>query len=135
MRAAGIDYRVWRPNAGMLAHIAAVTDVRLHVLDRHPGAAWVCERELHRELGRRAGRLQRHRPDGLVVIDGREVAVEVELTQKRRGRIELIMREHVARYGAVVYFAAPAPLRMLTEIAAEIGGGRVQVRPLPGGER
>ena len=46
---AGIDYAVWRPNAGMLAHIAAVTDVRLHVRDRHPGALWVCERELHRE--------------------------------------------------------------------------------------
>ena len=46
---AGIDYSVWRPNAGMLAHIAAVTDVRLHVPDRHPGT-WVCERELHREL-------------------------------------------------------------------------------------
>jgi hypothetical protein len=26
----------------MLAHIAAVTDVRLHVLDRHPWAEWVC---------------------------------------------------------------------------------------------
>jgi hypothetical protein len=35
---AGIDYSVWRPNAGMLAHIAAVTSVRLHILERHPGA-------------------------------------------------------------------------------------------------
>jgi hypothetical protein len=57
------------------------------------------------------------------------------LTQKRRRRAELIMREHLARYGEVVYFAAPAPLRMLTEMAEELGGGRVQVRPLPGGER
>jgi hypothetical protein len=64
-RLAGIDYAVWRPNAGMLAHIAAVTDVRLHVLDRHPGASWVCERELHRELGAEPGARQRHRPDGL----------------------------------------------------------------------
>ena len=36
------------------------------------------------------------------------------------------MREHLARYGEVVYFAAPAPRRMLTEIADELGGGRVQ---------
>lgn len=48
---ADIDYSVWRPNAGMLAHIAAVTDVRLDVTARHPGAEWVSERELHRELG------------------------------------------------------------------------------------
>lgn len=65
---AGIDYAVWRPNAGMLAHIAAVTDVRLHVLDRHPNATWVCERELHRELAASNGRAQLHRPDGLVVV-------------------------------------------------------------------
>lgn len=54
---AGVDYAVWRPNAGMLAHIAAVTDVRLDVLRRHPGAQWVSERELHREVaaGRAAG--------------------------------------------------------------------------------
>jgi hypothetical protein len=128
---AGIDYSVWRPNPGMLAHIAAVTDVRLHVLDGHPGAEWVCERELHHELTATPGGRQRHRPDGLVVIDGREVAVEVELTLKRRARIEQIMAELVARYGSVTYFAAPAPRRALTAVAADIGRARVQVLPLP----
>lgn len=128
---AGVEYSVWRPNAGRLAHIAAVTDVRLHVLDGHPGAAWVCERELHRELAATPGSRQRHRPDGLVVIDGREVAVEVELTLKRRARIEQIMRELVARYGSVTYFAAPAPRRALQQVAEEIGRGRIQVLELP----
>jgi hypothetical protein len=128
---AGVDYSVWRPNPGMLAHIAAVTDVRLHVLDRHPGADWVCERELHRELAGTPGGRRRHRPDGLVVIDGREVAVEVELTLKRRGRIEQIMTELVARYGSVTYFATPAPRRALTAVAADLGRDRVQVLPLP----
>lgn len=127
---AGIDYAVWRPNAGMLAHIAAVTDVRLHVLDRHPGAEWVCERELHRELAREPGR-RRHRPDGIVVLDGQEVAVEVELTLKRRARTAAIMRDLVARYRSVSYFAAPAPRRTLERLAEEIGGGRVQVLGLP----
>lgn len=133
-RLAGLDYGIWRPNAGMLHHIARVTDVRLHVLGRHAGAAWVCERELHREIGAEPGGRQRHRPDGLVVIDGREVAVEVELTLKRRGRIEQIMRELVARYGSVSYFAAPAPRRTLNELAAAVGAGRVQVLGLPGEE-
>jgi hypothetical protein len=128
---AGLDYSLWRPNAGMLAHVAAVTDVRLHVLDRHPGATWVCERELHRELAGQPGGRQRHRPDGLVVLDGREVAVEVELTLKRRARIEQIMAELVARYGSVTYFAAAAPQRTLTQLAAEVGRGRVQVLELP----
>src|SRR5262249_7228030 len=100
---AGVDSSVWRPNAGMLAPIAAVTDVRLHVLERHPGSEWVCERELHRELAGAPGGRRRHRPDGLVVIEGREVAVEVELTLKRRARIEQIMSELVARHGSVTY--------------------------------
>lgn len=128
---ADVDYSVWRPNAGMLAHIAAVTDVRLHVLGRHPGATWVCERELHRELAAGGGRVLRHRPDGLVVIDGREVAVEVELTLKRRARIEQIMTELVARYRSVTYFAAPAVRRTLTAVATDIGRDRVQVLDLP----
>ena len=115
----------------MLAHIAAVTDVRLDVLARHPGAAWVCERELHRELGAAPAGRQRHRPDDLVVIDGREVAVEVELTLKRRARIEQVMTELVARYGSVTYFAAPAPRRTLERLAADVGRGRVQVLDLP----
>lgn len=123
----GIDYAVWRPNTGMLAHIAAVTDVRLDVLRRHPGAEWVSERELHREVAADPGGRQRHRPDGLVVLDGREVAVEVELTLKRRARIESIMRELVTCYGSASYFAAPAPRHTLEQLAAEVGGGRVQV--------
>src|SRR5947209_2294347 len=35
---ADVDYALWRPNPGMLAHIAAVTDVRLDVRARHPAA-------------------------------------------------------------------------------------------------
>jgi hypothetical protein len=60
-----------------------------------------------------------------------EVAVEVELTLKRRARIEQIMAELVARYGSVTYFAAAAPQRTLTQLAAEVGRGRVQVLELP----
>jgi hypothetical protein len=105
--------------------------VRLYVTERHAGATWVCERELHRELASDPSGRQRHRPDGLVVIDGRDVAVEVELTLKRRARLERIMRELVARYGSVSYFAAPSPRRTLEQLAAEVGGGRVQVVGLP----
>jgi hypothetical protein len=130
-RLAGVDYAVWRPNPGMLAHIAAVTDVRLDVVARHPGAEWVGERELHREAAADPSGRHRHRPDALVVLDGREVAVEVELTLKRRARMERIMRELIARYRSVSYFAAPAPRRALEQFARDVGGGRVQVLGLP----
>jgi hypothetical protein len=134
LRAAGLDYAAWRPNPGRLAHVTAVTEVRLHLEERRPGAFWVCERELAQEAARELGGFGAHRPDGLLVEDGRELAVEVELTQKRRSRLELLMREQVAGYGAVVYFGAEGPRRLLEELASELGTGRVEVRPLPGQE-
>jgi len=132
LRAAGLEYRAWRPNPGALAHIAAVNEVRLYFAGRRPEALWVCERELAREAKRELGGFGAHRADGLLVSDDFEVAIEVELTQKRRARAELVMREQMARYGSVVYFAAPGPRRMLERLAAELGGGRVEVHPLPG---
>jgi hypothetical protein len=132
-RVAGSEYALWRPNPGALAHIAAVTEVRLWVTQRHPQAAWVCERELAREA-QYAGTGGQHRPDGLVVLDGRELPVEVELSHKRPVRRERIMRELVARYGQAVYFAPDGPRQGLAETARSIGRERVQVLALPSGK-
>jgi hypothetical protein len=107
--------------------------VRLWVADRHPQAEWVCERELAREA-RLTGTGGRHRPDGLVVLDGRELPVEVELSHKRPARRERIMRELVARYGQVVYFAPDGPRHQLEHTARVVGADRVQVLGLPNGE-
>ena len=132
-RVAGSEFSLWRPNPGALAHISAVTDVRLWVASRHPSAGWVCERELSREA-RITGTNGQHRPDGLVVVDGRELPVEVELSHKRPARRERIMRELVTRYGQAVYFASEAQRPLLEETARSIGSERIQVLGLPSGE-
>ena len=132
-RVAGSEFSLWRPNPGALAHIAAVTEVRLWVANRHPSAGWVCERELAREA-RTAGTNGQHRPDGLVVLDGRELPVEVELSHKRPARRERIMRELVTRYGQAVYFASEAQRPRLEETARSIGSERIQVLGLPSGD-
>lgn len=129
-RVSGDGFRAWSPNLGLLAHVAAVNDVRLHIQDRSPQTVWIPERTLARD--RRAGE---HLPDGLVVLDGREIAVEVELTVKSSQRLEAIIGELTARYTTVLYFCAPAVHRRLTELAA---GGRwpgLAIRELPGGDR
>jgi len=128
---AGLDYAVWRPTAGALGHVEAVTNVRLHVEERHEHANWISERDLGRDMLRRTA----HRPDGLVRLDGRESAIEVELTLKERRRAERIIGELVASYPAVTYFATPATFRLISDLAADRGAGRVQVLPLPEGER
>jgi DNA-binding CsgD family transcriptional regulator len=132
-RVSGSEFSLWRPNPGALAHIAAVTDVRLWVASRHPGAGWVCERELAREA-RVVGTARQHRPDGLVALDGRELPVEVELSHKRPARRERIMRELVSRYGQAAYFAPDGPRQALEETARAVPDGRVQIFALPNGE-
>lgn len=132
-RVAGSEFSLWRPNPGALAHIAAVTEVRLWVTERHPDAGWVCERELAREA-RLTETNGQHRPDGLVLLGGRELPVEVELSHKRPARRERIMRELVGRYGQAVYFAPDGPRQQLEDTARSVGGGRVQVLGLPSRE-
>lgn len=131
----GVDYKLWRPKPGRLAHVAAVTDVRLYVERRRPEAEWICERELARQdrLEERGRGL--HRPDAVVLVQDREVAVEVELTQKQHLRSERIMRELAARYEGVWYFAADGARQAVETVAKRIGSERVQVLPLPKPER
>jgi hypothetical protein len=66
-----------------------------------------------------------------VVLDGRELPVEVELSHKRPARRERIMRELVARYGQAAYFAPDGVRQLLEQTAGEVGGGRVQIFALP----
>ena len=126
-RLAGLPYKLWVPNPVMLAHIRAVTDVRLWVMGRRPEADWISERALARTQQRGPGRRHGHRPDALVRAEGKEVAVEVELALKKRERLERLVRETVRSYGSVWYFAAPAPRAALEQIAQAIGSERVQV--------
>ncbi len=126
LRVGGQGFAVWQPRLVLLAHVAAVNDVRLHVQSRSPASEWVSERALARE--RRSGE---HLPDAVVVTGGQHVAVEVELTAKSRRRVTAILDELAERFDAVVYFCAPAPHRQLSEL---VGSGRwpsLDVRGLP----
>jgi hypothetical protein len=126
LRACGSNFGVWAPRIGLLSHVAAVNDVRLHVQDRSPGSEWICERSLARD---RIGR--EHLPDGLALVDGQRVAIEVELTIKSRRRVTGILDELAGRYDAVVYFCAPGPHRLLGEFADSGRWPSLGIRDLP----
>jgi hypothetical protein len=129
--ACGVDFKTWRPQAvGRLAHLVAVTDVRMHVEARRPEAVWVSERVIARR-DFVAGERRKHLPDAEVLIGNQRVAIEVELTQKERRRTQAIVAELSARYDAVWYFAAPAAHRHLTEAIARNNFTRVQLLELP----
>jgi hypothetical protein len=126
-RACGSPFGPWHPRLGLLSHVAAVNEVRLHIEHRSPDTEWICERVLARERG--SGE---HLPDGVVLLDGQRVAVEVELTVKSRRRITAILDELAGRFDAVVYYCAPAPHRQLSELADSGRWPKLGVREIPG---
>ena len=92
----GSEYPYRVPSVARLRHIHAVNAVRLHVEERL-GSSWTCERELSREK-------REHLIDGLVLYEGRQTAIEIEMTQKSKKRLVNIVRDLCSEYGAVWYF-------------------------------
>jgi DNA-binding CsgD family transcriptional regulator len=127
LRLSGHGFSLWRPHLALLAHVAAVNDVRLHVEQRSPHAEWVSERLLARE--RESAR--EHLVDALVIEGRRRIAIEVELTVKSHSRITSILDELAERYDAILYYCAPAPQRQLEKLAASGRWPTLGVRELP----
>jgi hypothetical protein len=126
LRAAGHSFAVWHPRVGLLAHVAAVNDVRLHAQARSPESEWISERILARER-----RMGEHLPDALVLVDGQRVAIEVELTVKSQRRLTGILDELAGRFDTVLYFCAPGPHRQLTTLAQSGRWPALGTRELP----
>ena len=126
LAACGVGFGVWRPRVGLLSHVAAVNDVRLHIQGRAPATEWVPERVLARD--RRAGE---HLPDGVAITDDTRVAIEVELTVKSRRRVTAILDELTGCFDATLYFCAPGPHRQLTELAESGRWPSLGIRELP----
>ena len=110
LAACGLRCTAAPPALGRLAHIRAVTAVRL-ALEATPGYVagggyWRSERRLRARMGGRVG-LRQHIPDGEVHWpDGAAVAwagecwaIEAELTPKTTSRTVAIMRELLTRTG------------------------------------
>jgi len=125
LRAAGQGFGVWCPRIGLLAHVAAVNDVRLHVQARSPRSEWVPERVLARERDR-----EEHLPDAVVIAEGQRVAIEVELTVKSQRRVRLILDELSGRYDTVLYWCAPGAYRQLSALAESGRWPKLGVREL-----
>jgi hypothetical protein len=87
----------------------------------------VCERALARE--KRTP--EAHLADGVVLLDGKRIAIEVELTVKSKRRVLGIADELLGRYDAVLYYCAPGPHRLLSELAREANWPSLGIRALP----
>jgi hypothetical protein len=165
LAACGLRYTAVPPALSRLAHIRAVTSVRL-ALQATAGylqarAYWRGERRLR--AGCRIG-IRDHLPDGEVHWpDEADVpwagecwAIEAELTRKTVARTAAIMREllgrtgdygcpaaeaavpgHPPRHARALYLCSPAALPTVTRARAEMGplAARIEIRDLPADAR
>jgi hypothetical protein len=98
-RVAGCGLSTARPKHDHLRHDVAVVDLADYILEHEPGADFRSEREVARVL--RAGlpstrgwglTARGHMPDGLVLADGKRLAIELEHTSKSIMRYAEICR-------------------------------------------
>ncbi len=163
LAACGLAYSPARPALSRLAHIRAVTAVRLSLEETSgyliAGAYWRCERRIRARHG--VG-LRQHLPDAEVhwpdaapvAWAGECWAVEAELSPKTAPRTAAIMREILgrtgdygclaadaavpgrqARHARVLYLCSPAALGTVLRARDTLGplAARVEVRDLPSG--
>jgi hypothetical protein len=97
----------------------------MYVQRRRPDAVWLSERRLAHEDD------HRHRPDAVVLAEGREIPIEVELTPKTRKKTLQIIDGLLRRYEFVWYFATPRCRCVLDGVASGFCDGVVQVLDLP----
>lgn len=128
LAACQLPYKEWQFSLARVEHVSAINDARLLIQTRTPHAYWISERQLWFEHG--ADRFQgeysgggggggsgtRALPDGVTLLEGRSLAVQVELALKSKRRLEAILNALAKRYDSILYFCAADPLRVLSAL-------------------
>jgi hypothetical protein len=102
------DVRYYEPKLESLQHLFYVNQARLYIEQQRPGDAWKSERIIRYEQpALPAGKKAPHIPDALLIkADGDAIAIEVELSSKKRERVLEILKELSASYYRTWYFVA-----------------------------
>ncbi len=126
---AGLSGVPWDPSVTRLARAAAIKEVRLHVQRRWPDAEWISARRLRSEGPQGRGYV-RNLPDGVALVDGRRVAVKVELYY-RPEKMPPLLDELERGHDEMVCFCSEEALREMGELAQSGRWRRLQLRELP----
>ncbi|MEN9917257.1 MAG: hypothetical protein RLY40_1189 [Pseudomonadota bacterium] len=101
-------------------HDLAVLTLYLKFRTFYPNAAWISERKLKHDKYKLGVGQQGHLPDGILVFpDGKQVAIEVELSCKNKQRLETILKTYAVQFSLeeVWYFCRQSMLPRLQEAA------------------
>lgn len=102
------DLRYYEPTLGSLYHQYYVNQARLYVEQQRPEDIWKSERLIRYEQPAfSTGKKALHIPDALLQKpNGETIAIEVELSLKKRERILAILKELTHAYHRAWYFVA-----------------------------
>lgn len=102
------DLRYYEPKLESLHHLYYVNQARLYVEHQRPDDKWKSERLIRYEQPAfSAGKKAPHIPDALLQKpNGETIAIEVELTLKKRERILATLKELASTYHRTWYFVA-----------------------------
>jgi hypothetical protein len=109
---------------GIYEHQLAVIEIYIKLMREYPDATWLTERVLRR-TGYMPGKgRDKHYADALMSMpDGRQIAIEVELTMKSKRRLEDIFKRYMSQFDIkeVWYFCSPDIFEKVNKLVGRYG--------------
>jgi len=112
-------------SVGIYRHKILLAKVYIKLKKKYPEAGWINEQELRRNKFRLGTGKRGHVPDGMLIfLDGRKIAIEVELSLKGRDRLEQIFKEYLKEGSdsirEVWYYCPQELMATLADIAKKL---------------
>lgn len=108
LRVLEASYHYLKPKISNYDHYYLTHEVRCYIEARQAAKGiamtWRSERRIRHDNGQDEATKHKHAPDGEVITDKNTIAVEIELTQKSKQRIQQILRELAHQYRTIWYF-------------------------------
>ncbi|WP_218813551.1 hypothetical protein [Rickettsiella endosymbiont of Dermanyssus gallinae] len=101
-------------------HDRMVINLHIKLMTIYPDATWISERKLKHEKCKLGVGKEGHLPDGILMFpDGKQVAIEVELSSKSRQRLDDILKTYATQFTLqeVWYFCHESMVPRLKEAA------------------
>jgi DNA-binding MarR family transcriptional regulator len=112
-----------RVSMGQYEHQITIVKTHIKLWKQYPDANWISERRLKHDKFYDGVGKKGHVPDGILILsDGRQIAIEVEMSVKGKNRIEKILKGYGIQLSIkeVWYYCSPPVISMLTKLAAKM---------------
>jgi hypothetical protein len=116
----GYDFKPYAPTLARIDHLHAINMIRLMLERDYPDAPWTSERQIRAKLSYEKGASLPHLPDGELRISQQTIAIEAELTPKKRTDVRLILIDLLRHYHEVWYFASSSAFSVVTGARKEL---------------